>query len=254
MNSPLVSVVIPTYNSADFVAQAVQSVLDQTYRHFEIIVVDDGSTDETRLVLHQFDNRLKYLYQENRGPSAARNTGIKAAKGEYISFLDADDLWFPNKLQVQLEFMQQHKEIGLAFSDLDEFGHTENEGQRSLLSKFFFYADLLSQKSLDDAFKKLLIENFIMTSTTISRRKSFAKAGLFEETLKVVEDREMWLRIAANFQIACIPVIVGKKRVHSTNISQNDELTLRSRIIGVAKCPFPISYAYSSFDSTSTDV
>ena len=225
----LVSVVIPTYNSGRFIAQAIQSVLDQSYARYEVIVIDDGSTDETKDVLREFDGRIRYLYQANRGPSAARNAGIRLARGEYICFLDADDIWTPNKLEVQLTFMEQHPDIGLVFSDEEEIS-AEGDICQSLLAQSRFHSDLVSQKPLQDAFRKLLIENRIPTSTVMVRKACFAKAGLFDESLRVVEDRDMWLRIAANFGIACLPLILGKKREHEGNISTNSELTLRSRI------------------------
>ncbi len=227
--TPLVSVVIPTYNSARFIAQAVQSVLAQAYHRYEIIVINDGSTDETKEVLRKFDSHIQYLYQENRGPAAARNAGIKVAQGEYICFLDADDVWLPNKLEVQLAFIEKNREVGLIFSDEEEWDG-EKVLHRSLLAKMLFRSDVLSQMPIQKAFRKLLIEDFIPTSMVMVRKACFAKAGLFDESLKVSEDRDMWCRIAAYFGIACLPLILGKKRVHESNISDNAELTHRSRI------------------------
>src|SRR5882762_2853867 len=211
--TPRVSVIIPTYNSGRFIVQAVQSVLDQTYRQFEIIVIDDGSTDATKDILRDFDGYIRYFYQENRGPSAARNAGIEIAGGDYICFLDADDIWMPNKLAVQLAFMAQYDDIGLVFSDEEEVD-LDTGLHRSILAKTGFRSDIVSQIPMQDAFKKLLIENFIPTSTVMARTTCFIKAGLFDESLRVVEDRDMWLRIAAYFTIACVPVILGKKRAH----------------------------------------
>ncbi len=241
----LVSVVIPTYNSGRFIAQAIRSVLGQTYARYEVIVVDDGSTDETKDVLREFDGHSRYLYQDNRGPSAARNAGIRLARGEYICFLDADDIWAPNKLEVQLTFMEQHPDIGLVFSDEEEVS-AEGDIRPSLLAQSRFYSDLVSQKPLQDAFRKLLIENCIPTSTVMVRKACFAKAGLFDESLMVVEDRDMWLRIAADFGIACLPLILGKKREHQRNISANSELPAVSDR-GMEKGTEPILESCSSF-------
>ena len=227
--TPLISVIIPAFNSGQFIAQAVQSVLDQTYHHFEVIVIDDGSTDTTKDVLREFNGHIRYCYQENRGPSAARNTGIAMAEGEYICFLDADDIWMPNKLEVQVAFMAQHDDIGLVFSDEEEVGLDMGQ-HRSILAQTLFRSDIVTQTPMQNAFKKLLVENFIPTSMVMVRRTCFGKAGLFDESLRVVEDRDMWLRIAAYFKIACIPVILGKKRVHESNISKGTELTLRCRV------------------------
>ena len=206
-------------------------------------------TDETKDVLRKFDGSIRYLYQDNRGPSAARNAGIRLARGKYICFLDADDVWTPNKLEAQLTFMEQHPDIGLVFSDETQIS-AEGDVRRSRLVEGGLYSDLVSQKPLQDAFGKLLIENCIPTSTVMVRRACFAKAGLFDESLRVVEDRDMWLHIAAYFGIACLPLILAKKREHQSNISANSELTLRSRIEvwNKVRCEFP-SLASSSLVS-----
>jgi glycosyltransferase involved in cell wall biosynthesis len=229
MAAPLVSVIIPTYNSEKFIVQSIHSVLAQTHQRYEIIVVDDGSTDETKDVLHEFGGRIQYVYQQNRGPSAARNTGIKIAQGEYLCFLDADDVWTPHKLEVQLAFMEQHHDIGLVFSD--ESGINEDGIlNKSLVAKSMFHAELVSQVPIREAVRKLLIENFIPTSTVMARKNCVARVGLFDESLRVAEDRDMWSRIAADCSIGYLPLIVGQKRAHQHNISNNSELTLRSRI------------------------
>ena len=98
---PKISVIIPTYQHADFLGDAIDSVLAQTYKDYELIIVDDGSTDGTREIVAAYGNQIKYIYQDNRGLSAARNTGILASKGEYIGLLDADDVWLPNKLEME---------------------------------------------------------------------------------------------------------------------------------------------------------
>ena len=108
---PKVSVIIPTYNRSKYVTKAIDSVLAQTYRDFEIIVVDDGSTDNTKEVLKPYTDRIKYLYQENTGVSAARNAGIRAAGGQWIAFLDSDDEWLPEKLSIQMDYLSRHNEI-----------------------------------------------------------------------------------------------------------------------------------------------
>ena len=106
MNNELISVVIPTYNYGHFVTEAVDSVLAQTYRHYEVVVVDDGSTDDTRARLAPYGDRIRYIHQENQGLSAARNTGIRAARGGVIGLLDSDDKWHPRKLETQAAFLR----------------------------------------------------------------------------------------------------------------------------------------------------
>jgi glycosyltransferase involved in cell wall biosynthesis len=225
---PLVSVIIPTYNMARFVSEAVRSVLEQTYPKYEVIVVDDGSTDATKDELDKFGDQIRYLHQDNRGPSAARNLGIKIARGEYICFLDSDDLWLPNKLIVQHDFMERNHDIDFVFSDHEEF-NAEKIVLRSFFAEKVFRVEITSQIPVQEAFRKLVIENFISTPTVMVRKVCFEKVGLFDESLSSVEDRDMWLRIAAYFRIACLPVIVCRRRIHESNISRDSELSMRSR-------------------------
>jgi len=229
MPLPLVSVVIPTYNSAQFVGDAVKSVLEQTYSRHEIIVVDDGSTDNTKEVLQLFGERIQYIHQENRGPSAARNTGIRLAKGAYICFLDADDLWLPGKLEVQVSFMERHKDVGLVLSDHEEFDSTGIVSE-SFLGAKSFHSEIVSAEPIKEAFMKLVVENFISTPTAMIRSRCFEKSGLFDETLKSVEDRDLWLRVSAHFKIACLPIVFCRRRLHGSNISQEQEHSTAGRI------------------------
>lgn len=227
----LISVVIPAYNAEEFIGQTIQSVLDQTYPCHEIIVVDDGSTDSTKEVLKRFEGRIRYLYQQNKGPSAARNKGIQGAKGEFICFLDADDYWTSEMLEVQLAFMEANREVALVFSDYEEFNE---EG--IVLSSFLaekhhmFPACPMVSGPLDNAFEKLIIENFVTTPTVMVRKSCLEYTGVFDEEIRSVEDRDLWLRISASYRIACIPKIFCKKRVHQMNVSKQTELALRGKI------------------------
>jgi len=218
--SPLVSVIIPTYNSGRFVAQAVESVLTQTYSPIEVIVVDDGSTDDTKSVLSRFNGQIRYICQPNSGPSAARNTGIRIAEGEYISFLDADDLWVPDKLALQTAFMQKSPNIGLLFSDHEEFDEAGIVFP-SFLDKKKLRLQLVSQTPIQGIFAKLLEENFISTPTVMVRKECFEKAGLFDEAVRSVEDLDLWLRISTSFEIFCLPQVVCRRRIHAFNTSRD---------------------------------
>jgi len=231
-----ISIIIPTYNSAQYICEAIESVLNQTYKDFEIIVVDDGSTDNTKEVIKPYLNKMKYIYQQNSGPSAARNRGIQEAKGEYIAFLDADDIWLPQKLELQIKFMEKEKEVGLIFSDMVLFNEKEIIKNSFLKEKLFF--NKLSIKSLsstekviyDNVFNALLQENFIPTNTVIVKKECFNKVGFFDETLFSVEDRDMWLRIGLFYDIGFINFPLVLTRFHETNISGNQELALKSRL------------------------
>jgi glycosyltransferase involved in cell wall biosynthesis len=202
-DAPAVSVIIPAYNSAAFIAEAVESVRAQTFGDHEVIVVDDGSSDGTEEVVRRLGAGVRYHRQPNQGPAAARNAGIGLSRGDLVCFLDADDLWMPEKLARQTAFMAAHPEIGLLFTDAIE-SHGEIVQKPSIVSTMKFGADATSQVPIEDAFRKLLIENFVPTSSVMLRRSCVATTGLFDVGLQNVEDREMWLRMAASYPLpAC---------------------------------------------------
>ena len=233
---PLVSAIIPAYNADQFIAQAIQSVLDQTYRSYEIIVVDDGSTDKTKAILREFNGQIRCINQENRGPSAARNAGINIAQGKYICFLDADDLWTPDKLEVQIDFLERHPNIALVFSDHQDFKAGDVVSRSFLDDKMEMFGEtLVTEVPIQSAFLKLIQENFISTPTVMLRKTCFDEIGLFDENLWSVEDRDLWLRMAANFKLACLPKICCKRRVHQSNISKQSTLAFQGRITVLEK-------------------
>ena len=129
--NPLVSVIMPAYNARPYIEQAIRSVLDQDYAQIELIVVDDGSNDGTPELAEQFGNRVKVLRQKNAGPAAARNRGFAASQGEFIAFLDADDVWLAGKASMQVRYLQNHSETGLVYGD---FKHWRPPGRRDILS------------------------------------------------------------------------------------------------------------------------
>lgn len=219
----LVSVVIPTFNCADFLVQAVRSVLAQTYPDFEIIVVDDASTDDTESALLPFGNRVRYIRQERGGPSAARNRGILQAQGELIAFLDADDLWRPTKLARQIDYVKYHPEAVLVYTDFTR-GPRPGSNNESRLQVF-------KPRDSADAFHALLDENFIATPTVVVRREALAQSGLFDPTLKGSEDFDLWLRLAG--EPGCVSArrfgfvneILVDVRQHAANTSRSVEFT-----------------------------
>ena len=234
-SAPHVSVIIPAHNSADFIVTAVESVLAQTFADYEIVVVDDGSTDDTREVLKQFEGRIVYLHQQNRGVSAARNAGIRRARGELVCLLDADDIWRPEKLARQTALMAARPTLGLLFADAEESeGPTVQKS--SILKTMMFGPESLSQIPLQDAFRKLLTENFIPTSTVMMRKTCLETAGLFDEDLPNAEDRDMWLRMSSQFPIGCVPEVLAIKRSHGANISTRTAMALQSRIAVWGQC------------------
>jgi glycosyltransferase involved in cell wall biosynthesis len=229
---PKVSVVIPVYNSSAYIAEAIESVLGQTYTHFEIIVVDDGSTDKTQEILDRYRAKVKCFYQENRGVSAARNVGVRNAKGELIAFLDADDVWLPGKLEKQVRFLTQHAEVPFIFGDTDLFNDSGTVISALLRQKKM--ASQLPEKEfvVKNPFELLLDENFIPTSTGLVRRSVLMEAGGFDESLRSVEDRDLWLRIAIKHPMGCIPEVLSRKRLHAENIS-SDQLKANQSLLRV---------------------
>ena len=190
--APLVSVIIPTYNRAAYLQKALQSVKEQTYQPLEIIVIDDGSTDDTRIMLEGCEVQLRYIYQENKGISGARNTGIRNANGEYVAFLDSDDYWVPEKTAQQVALFKQHPEYGLVASRCASIRLDGSYRERNRPGR--------SGWILEDLFKA----NFIRTSAAMVKKECFENIGLFDEELKECEEYDLWLRIAAQYPMGFI--------------------------------------------------
>jgi glycosyltransferase involved in cell wall biosynthesis len=209
MNPAFVSVVIPTYNYGHFVVEAVESVLAQTYRDLEIIVVDDGSTDDTRKRLEPFMDRIRYIHQQNQGLSTARNAGIHAAKGEWIAFLDSDDLWHPRKLEVQMPYLAEHPDVALLATD----SVTDLSGGWPEIAVDF-----------DPPAERIRLEDIVICSqfgvcSVVVRRECFEKSGLFDTELRSAEDRDMWIRIACHYPVAKLQVPLWWYRKHISSMS-----------------------------------
>jgi glycosyltransferase involved in cell wall biosynthesis len=227
MKAPLVSVIIPTYNRAAYVGDAIRSVQAQTYGNVEIIVADDGSTDNTAEVVAEFGDAVIYLPLSHRGqPAATRNEGFRAAQGEYIAFLDSDDLYLPGKLLLQLGAFETHPEVGLVYSN----GHffRDDPGRST-----GYVLDGLPSPS-GSVFPELLRGNFLSPSVVLIRRSCLNVVGLFDERpdFLAVEDFDLWLRIAAQFPVFYVPGDVAAIRRHQRSISQ-DTAILRQRILQV---------------------
>ncbi len=194
---PAVTVVIPAYNSARYIGEALESVRAQSMHDFEVIVVDDGSTDRTVEVARDAARGLavQVLEQRNSGPGAARNAGIRAAAGRYCAFLDADDLMLPDRLAEQTRLLDADAQLGLVHTDLMTFDERGTiHGSRRAFS------DPCGGQILD----RLLLGNFITTSTVMAPRAVLLKAGLFGLERRVSEDFELWLRIAAEWPVGYI--------------------------------------------------
>jgi len=224
MDPPQVSVIIPTYNRAGCLREAVDSVLAQEFRGFELIVVDDGSTDETPQLLREYGSSIRMLRQENRGVSAARNAGIAASRGELIAFLDSDDAWLPGKLARQVEFFRQNPEILICQTEelWVKNGRRVNPGQRH-------------RKRGGMIFEPSLALCLVSPSAVMLRRELFEQVGLFDERLPACEDYDLWLRVSYRFPVGLIetPLII-KRGGHADQLSRARGLD-RYRIESIAK-------------------
>ncbi|MGK7876190.1 MAG: glycosyltransferase family 2 protein [Xenococcaceae cyanobacterium] len=228
-HTPKVSVIIPTYNRSHFIKDAVDSVLAQTYQDFELIVVDDGSTDGTQEVLADYRERLKYIYQENQGRSVARNLGAKNAKGKYIAFLDSDDMWTPMKLERQLQVLETNPKIALVHcftSGIDNKGRHCQE----LTECHKIHYQRTSQRGY--SFEAIALECIIFTSCIAVKRDIFLDLGGFDSSFDYLEDWDFYLRLAFNHKIAVVPEALSLYRYHA---SQSGNQALTQARIQVAK-------------------
>ncbi len=226
-NLPLVSVILPTYNCAHFLLHSIQSILSQTYHSYEIIVVDDGSTDNTKEVLTPFMQRIKYIYyHQSKGAHVARNLGIRSSQGKYIAFIDADDLWLPEKLQTDVEYLEMHSDISMVYSrhiNIDNNGNKLDEGSRTRLPSGNIFIQLFSE------------QNFITTSSVVVRKEVFGTTGIFDEQLLNCQDWDMWLRIAYHFKVAGINKPLVKYRHNPHSLSKNRDNVLKYQKVIIDK-------------------
>jgi len=210
----MVSVVIPSFNRAHMIADALDSIADQTYRPVEIIVVDDGSEDNTEKTVadwktaHEQDGELSvsYVKQPNQGGNVARNRGIREASGDFIAFLDSDDVWHPSKLEKQMSVMMADAEIGAVYCGLQQVD-LESGKVVEVNERTYPQGNILSQMLIHDVTAP--------TSTYLVRHSVFDKVGSFDIHLQARQDWDMWIRVSASFKIACVPEVLMDFRDHS---------------------------------------
>lgn len=214
MDEKLISVIIPTYNRSHLIKDAIFSVLNQTYQNFELIIVDAGSTDNTREIIKSIkDERIMYIFLDHKGstPASGRNSGIAKSKGEYIAFLDSDDLWLPRKLEKQIKYFEENEHLLLVSTN------------GILISKKGTYIHLTLKENKIFSFNELLEKNFVMTSSVLMKKKTIKAIGLLDEIIgDYMEDYDYWLRIL-NYRDKSIMVLKApliKYRLHETNITK----------------------------------
>ena len=228
-----VSVIIPTYNCAVRLRGAIDSVLNQSYQDFEIVVVDDGSTDNTKetvkSISRQYPNKINYVYQENAGPAAARNRGLQIANGEYIAFLDADDIWLPLKIERQVALLERLPETGFVYCNCH---FVDSEGRE--------IPDYVRKVTLHrgDVLLDLFLDFFIITSGLIFRNGCLKTVGLFDEALHVGEDYDFILRLAKHYKAEVVEEKLWNRVVRPDSLSRQDfaldartDLTILARFL-----------------------
>ncbi len=207
-NNPEISVIIPTYNRADFLSKAIKSVLNQKFQNLELIIVDDGSTDNTKEIVNEFqkkDKRVKYIWQKNSGgPAEPKNTGIKNSESDFLAFLDSDDEWLDkDKLKKQKDFLEKNSDYGLVGTNalvMDEkekiVGKLIHSGKDELIRR------------------KILIKNQFIHSSVMFRKEITERVGLYKKEKKYVEDYDLWLRIGQYYKFANLPFYGLKYRLN----------------------------------------
>jgi glycosyltransferase involved in cell wall biosynthesis len=228
--APAVSVVIATYNRAPFLSQTLESVFSQRFTNYELIVVDDGSTDATAALVRPYGDRLRYLYQENHGPSAARNLGVQHAKGSWISIQDSDDLCAPNHLETLYGYAKNHPDCGMVFANGAYLGGPEHNRDTILPSA---KSERLATQGvrLEDLFDKSIVR---LQAALISKRCYDALRG-HDERLRISMDLDLAFRIFSRYPMAYIDEVVFYYRKHEGNSSGNQELRLAENIQVIEK-------------------
>jgi len=221
-----VSVIIPAYNKSELTVRTINSVLEQTYQNLEVIVVDDGSTDDTKEKLAGFGKKIKYIYKENGGACSARNLGIQESTGDFIGLLDCDDLYYPEKISKCVDFLNKHNDSSVVFTaayfiDLDD--NIVNASERLIPT---------DQKKLRES---LLLSNIFCNSTIVARRTCFDSVGLYDERVFIPADWDMWIRLSECFKIGYINEKLTGYRITDSYTNGNLELAIKEAIYVIDK-------------------
>ncbi len=213
-----ISVIIVTYNYGKFIKDALESILRQSFTDYEVIVVDDGSTDNTSAIVDSwiipFNGRLRYFRKDNEGVAMARNYGISKARGEYVAFLDADDVWFKDTLKKLLSCIEKNPDCGLVYGNVEFYNRAL---RRAIGQRFPGMAAIAHEGKCFD--KLFIYGNFIHTSTSLVRRCCFDEVGIFDRRFKCGEDLDMWIRMTSMFKVKYLDELLAKVREHQTSLS-----------------------------------
>ncbi len=213
-----VSVIIPAHDAAGFIAEALDSVLAQGLPDAEIVVVDDGSTDGTADLARRYGRGVRVLSQPRSGSGRARNAGLQATSGELVAFLDADDLWTPDKSRLQLDLLEKDRDLGLVFSDMIDFT-PEGPDDRTYFRRRGFDGRCTASS--------IFLYDMISTPTVILRRACLATVGAFDESLPIGQDTDLWFRIGLAFPFAVVDRPLVRRRLHGSNVTRDHRLLAR---------------------------
>lgn len=237
-SNPLVSVIVPAYNHEKYITDCLRSVVEQSYKNLELIVLNDGSTDTTEELIKLFieENSLtniRFISKKNEGVCKTLNKGLEIAKGKYVAFLASDDMWEPKKLEIQVDFMERNDNIGLVFSDawfqkFNEKTHIKWSDYKTNMDRYF-----KNGIQNADMYFLLLTRPIIPALTVMARKRVFDEIGGFDEKL-VYEDLDMWLRIARRYPLGYIDSPLARYRIHDRNIS-NDTLFMMKGLMQTLK-------------------
>lgn len=219
MTKPLISVITPTYNRADFLKETIESVLNQDYENIEHLIVDDGSTDKTRELIREYEpnRKVRYFFQQNSGQSVARNKGLNEAKGDYICFLDSDDYFLPGKLKKQIEAFEQNPTVDLVYGD---YIFVDANGNRLDQKNMIRYSGKITDQLLKD--------NCVSMNTTMVRKGLIDSEGGFSEHVKFADDYDLWLRLSVDAQFLYLPEKLSAYRLMNNQISSNKRARFES--------------------------
>lgn len=211
MSNPLVSIIIPAFNAEKYIKETIKSALSQTYKNIEVIIVDDGSKDKTKNIVQSIqDPRLNYFYQNNKGQSAARNAGIKIAKGEYIAFLDADDLFLPKKIEKQVNFLEDNPDCGVCYCKIYHFFDDRNDK--------LFYNPTPNYSGF--IFDKLLENSVVNPLAAVLRKEYLDKYGGFNDDWRRCDEQYLWLKLAFNKVKFCyLDEVLAYYRINKSSLS-----------------------------------
>jgi glycosyltransferase involved in cell wall biosynthesis len=225
--APLISVVMPTYNRADLVGQAIDSVRHQDFHDWELIVVDDGSTDDTPEILSAYgqSGQIHCIRQENSGQSAARNCGLHHAKGEWVAFLDSDNCWLPHKLSTQVNALKTLPDVDVLYGDIELI---DEEGR-------FVSAQPQRQRYSGVIWRQLLNDNCVNFNTSVVRREKIEAVGGFDERLRRGEDYDLWLRLSTIASFHYLPGVVAQYRVAGARVSDDYSGVFKNNLASVER-------------------